>query len=58
LVALGDFNRQAIVLDWPDRADRDDLENTRRRRARDHSLDVVAEFRIRQVAVRIDYRRH
>ena len=53
-VMLGDFDGSAIVLDGSDRADRDQLPNTGLRSALDHRLDVIAELRVGEMAMRID----
>src|SRR5215469_7091929 len=58
LVMLGDFDRQSIVLDWADRANRDDLRDAGVSRPRNYALDLVAQLRVSEVAVRVDDRRH
>ena len=53
-VTLGDRDRQPVAFDRADCADRDDLRDAGVRCAPDHVFDVVAELRIRQMAMRIN----
>src|SRR5271166_4772781 len=57
-VPLGDFHRQAIILDRSDRTYRNDLCDAGGGCALDHGLDVVTEFRVSEMAMRIDDRCH
>src|SRR5258708_17525759 len=54
LMTLGDFDGQSIVLDRSDRTNRDDLYDAGGGCARDHVFDLVAEFRVREMTMRID----
>jgi hypothetical protein len=54
LMTLGDFDRQSIVLERSDCTDRDHLCDAGIGCPRDHGFDVVAELRVREMAMRID----